>query len=89
MACKFPGAENLDSFWRLLLEGGNTVTEGVPGAGGDRLADLLTGPGARNEACRYDAFVEGIEQFDVRRERRLCPLCCPPAATMAPPRGRG
>ncbi|MDE0406705.1 MAG: beta-ketoacyl synthase N-terminal-like domain-containing protein, partial [Alphaproteobacteria bacterium] len=25
MACRFPGADNLDDFWRLLESGGNTV----------------------------------------------------------------
>ena len=64
MACKFPGANDLDAFWRLLVEGGNSVTEGLPGSGGERLADLFGDPESRNEACRYGAFVEGIEQFD-------------------------
>ncbi|MDE0233765.1 MAG: polyketide synthase, partial [bacterium] len=64
MACKFPGADDLDAFWQLLLEGKNTVTEGLPGSGGDRLGDLFADPSARNEACRFGAFVDGIEQFD-------------------------
>ena len=64
MACKFPGANDLDAFWQLLLEGRNTVTEGLPGSGGDRLGDLFGDPSARNEACRFGAFVDGIEQFD-------------------------
>ncbi|MDE0673518.1 MAG: SDR family NAD(P)-dependent oxidoreductase [bacterium] len=64
MACKFPGADNLDAFWRLLLEGRNTVTEGLPGSGGDRLEGLFADPSARNEACRFGAFVDGIELFD-------------------------
>ena len=64
MACKFPGANDLDAFWRLLAEGRNTVTEGLPGSGGERLGDLFGDTGSRNEACRYGAFVEGIEQFD-------------------------
>ncbi len=64
MACKFPGADDLDAFWQLLIEGRNTVTEGLPGSGGDRLGDLFGDPSARNEACRFGAFVDGIEQFD-------------------------
>ena len=64
MACKFPGAGGLDAFWDLLEEGRNTVTEGIPGSGGERLSDLFEDPGGRSEACRYGAFVDGIEQFD-------------------------
>ncbi|MDE0355398.1 MAG: beta-ketoacyl synthase N-terminal-like domain-containing protein, partial [Deltaproteobacteria bacterium] len=27
MACRFPGAPDLSSFWRLLEAGGNSITE--------------------------------------------------------------
>ena len=64
MACKFPGANDLNAFWQLLLEGRNTVTEGLPGSGGERLRDLFDDPTGQNEACRFGAFVDGIELFD-------------------------
>ena len=65
MACRFPGAEDLESFWQVLEEGRNTVTEGgPPGSGEERLADLFRDPERRNEACRFGAFVEGIDRFD-------------------------
>ncbi|MDE0188400.1 MAG: polyketide synthase, partial [bacterium] len=64
MACKFPGADDLDAFWQVLLEGRNTVTEGLPGSGGERLVGLFDDPAGRNEACRFGAFVDGIDQFD-------------------------
>ena len=64
MACRFPGAEDLDAFWRLLVEGKNAVTEGVPGSGVGRLGDIIRDPEVQNEACRYGAFVDGIDQFD-------------------------
>ncbi|WP_420612239.1 SDR family NAD(P)-dependent oxidoreductase [Candidatus Spongiisocius sp.] len=64
MACRFPGADNLESFWQVLAEGRNTVTEGIPGSGGVRLTDLFDDPERRNEACRFGAFVEGIDLFD-------------------------
>ena len=63
MACRFPGANNLESFWQVLTEGRNTVTEGIPGSRGERLADLFDDP-EQNEACRFGAFVEGIDRFD-------------------------
>ena len=33
MACRFPGAPDVPSFWQLLEAGGNAVSEGVPGSG--------------------------------------------------------
>ncbi len=64
MACRFPGAPNLDAFWQLLVEGRNAVTEGVPGSGEGRLGEIIRDPEVQNEACRYGAFVDDIEQFD-------------------------
>ena len=64
MACKFPGAPDLDSFWRLLVEGGNAITEGVPGSGEGRIGEIIRDPDVRNPACRYGAFVDDIDRFD-------------------------
>ena len=65
MACRFPGAENLDAFWQLLERGGNSITEGIPGSGEGRLAEIIRDPDAvRLDACRYGAFVEDIDMFD-------------------------
>ena len=64
MACRFPGANNLDAFWNLLEEGGNSVTEGVPGSGEGRLAEIITDPSVQSEACRFGAFVDDIDKFD-------------------------
>ncbi len=63
MACRFPGAADLDSFWQLLVEGKNAVTEITPGTGTGRMASLFPEE-VQNEACRFGAFVEDIEQFD-------------------------
>ena len=64
MACRFPGAEDLDSFWRLLAEGRNSVTEGVPGSGVGRMGDLFGDREVENQACRFGAFVDGLDMFD-------------------------
>ena len=64
MACKFPGASDLDSFWGLLESGGNAVTKGDLGAGVGRLGEIFRGLQVQNEACRYGAFVEDIDRFD-------------------------
>ena len=64
MACRFPGAPDIASFWRLLEAGGNAVTEGVPGSGAGRVGELLPASAAGNTACRYGAFVPDIDLFD-------------------------
>ena len=64
MACRFPGANDLDSFWRLLLEGKNSVTEGDPGSGVGRMGDLFGDRQIQNQACRFGAFVDDLDQFD-------------------------
>ena len=66
MACKFPGAEDLGAFWRLLVEGRNSVTESVSGPGAERFGDLFVEPDSQHEACRFSAFVDGIDQFDAQ-----------------------
>ncbi|MYI56659.1 MAG: hypothetical protein F4062_06475, partial [Acidimicrobiia bacterium] len=63
MACRFPGAGDLEAFWRLLEAGGNAVSEGVPGSGVGRVGELF-GEAVESEACRFGAFVDGIDQFD-------------------------
>ena len=64
MACRFPGAPDIPSFWRLLEAGGNAVTEGVPGSGVGRVGELLPESAATNSACRFGAFVPDIDLFD-------------------------
>ena len=64
MACRFPGAPDLDAFWQLLVEGGNAVTEGVPGSGVGRVGEIIRDPDVENPACRFGAFVDDIDQFD-------------------------
>ena len=64
MACRFPGAENLDAFWRLLEAGESGVIEGVPGSGVGRIGQLFPNAEVQSEACRFGAYVDGIDQFD-------------------------
>ena len=64
MACRFPGAADLDAFWQLLMDGRNAVTEGIPGSGEGRLGEIIRDPDVQNDACRYGAFVDDIDQFD-------------------------
>ncbi len=64
MACRFPGAPNLASFWRLLESGANAVTEGVPGSGIGRIGELYPDGKVQSDACRFGAFIDGIDLFD-------------------------
>ncbi|MDE2795337.1 MAG: SDR family NAD(P)-dependent oxidoreductase [Gemmatimonadota bacterium] len=64
MACRFPGANDIEAFWRLLREGGNAVTEGIPGSGVGRWGLIFGDEAVQSEGCRYGAFVDDIELFD-------------------------
>ena len=62
MACRFPGADDLSSFWRLLEACESAVSDGRPesahfiGLGGDTF-----GP---NPTYRQGAYINGIDRFD-------------------------
>ena len=64
MACRFPGAPDVPAFWRLLDEGAIAITEGEPGSGVGRVGELFTDSAVQNSACRFGAFIDGIDQFD-------------------------
>ncbi|MCY3941691.1 MAG: SDR family NAD(P)-dependent oxidoreductase [Gammaproteobacteria bacterium] len=64
MACRFPGAPDIGSFWRLLREGGNSISEWVPGSEHERFGQLFPDEAVRSEGCRFGAFVDDIDQFD-------------------------
>ena len=64
MACRFPGATDLQEFWHLLRTGRDAVTAGRPDRGAwDRVAG---GPSMEGSALAYGGFVEGIDRFDAR-----------------------
>ncbi|MDE2973398.1 MAG: SDR family NAD(P)-dependent oxidoreductase [Gemmatimonadota bacterium] len=64
IACRFPGANDIESFWRLLEEGGNAVTERAAGSGEGRWGMLFGDESHHSEGCRFGAFVDDIEDFD-------------------------
>ena len=64
MACRFPGAPDLSSFWRLLEAGGNAITENAPGSGVGRVGEIFPDGAVPSEACRFGAFVDDIDLFD-------------------------
>ena len=64
MACRFPGADDIDAFWRLLEAGESAVKEGVPGSGVGRIGQLFPDPEVQADACRFGAYLDEIDQFD-------------------------
>lgn len=55
MACRFPGATSISEFWQLLIDGGNSVQEGLPGAGNKRIDELFANVADPGGACRFCA----------------------------------
>ena len=64
MACRFPGADDIGAFWRLLDAGGNAVQEGVPGSGLGRVGALFPDDTGQIDACRFGAWLDEIDRFD-------------------------
>ena len=64
MACRFPGANDIEAFWRLLEAGRTAVTEGVPGSGAGRVGELFPDPEVRSVACRFGAYLDDLDLFD-------------------------
>src|SRR5262245_31802621 len=64
MACRFPGAPNLDAYWKLISEGRSAVAE-VPAErwDPDEFFDP-TGETAGKMSVRWAALVEGPGDFD-------------------------
>nr|QDA77044.1 polyketide synthase [Jahnella sp. MSr9139] len=64
MACRFPGAPDLDSYWRLLSGGVDAITEVPPGRWD---AESFYDPDPRTPgkmSTRWGGFIDGIEGFD-------------------------
>lgn len=64
MACRFPGAENVDAFWELLAEGRDAITETPPDRW-DVDAYYAPTPGTPGKVCtRWGGWLSGIFDFD-------------------------
>ncbi len=64
LACRFPGAPDVEAFWKLLAEGGDAISEVPPDRWDHRLFhdDRAAVPGRMNS--KWGGFVPGIDQFD-------------------------
>ncbi|AUX41122.1 polyketide synthase [Sorangium cellulosum] len=64
MACRFPGSDGADAFWRLLRGGGDAVSE-VPSERWDAAAFHDPAPGAAGKmVSRRGGFLRDIDRFD-------------------------
>src|SRR5215470_14199352 len=64
IACRFPGARNVEAFWRLLRDGVDAITE-VPADRWNVDAFYDPTPGVRGKMItRWGGFVEQIDGFD-------------------------
>jgi 3-oxoacyl-[acyl-carrier-protein] synthase II len=69
MACRFPGAEDLRSFWNLLREGGDGTSE-TPRSRWNADAFYDADPGAPGKTVnRRGGFLEDVDGFDWRAFR--------------------
>jgi acyl transferase domain-containing protein len=64
MACRFPGAENVEAYWRLLSEGGDAIRE-VPVDRWDANALFDADQDAPGKmTTKWGGFLDGIDRFD-------------------------
>ena len=64
MACRFPGAPDLPSYWRQLKAGAEAVTDGRPDEG--PWSGVIGDPTAPEATNRRGGFVEGLDRFDAK-----------------------
>ena len=64
MACRFPGAPDIEAFWDLLESGKNTVSDGRSDSGPWK--GVMGDPAAEDHILRRGSFLEGLDQFDAK-----------------------
>jgi 3-oxoacyl-(acyl-carrier-protein) synthase/acyl carrier protein len=57
IGCRFPGAETLDAFWKLLREGRHAIRELPPGRGQRR---------SRHAAANFAGFLDDVQRADLQ-----------------------
>ncbi len=62
MACRFPGAPDIEAFWGLLESGRNTVSDGRTDPG--PWEGVMGNPSAEDPVLRRGSFLDGLDQFD-------------------------
>ena len=62
MACRLPGAPDIETFWELLESGGSTVSDGRSDSGPWK--GILGDPADEDPIMRRGSFLDGLAQFD-------------------------
>ncbi len=64
MSCRFPGAENLNAFWHLLVSGGNAISE-IPEDRWSKNDFYDEDPEEPGKAIsKWGGFLKNVDQFD-------------------------
>ena len=64
MSCRLPGAPDLDTFWRNLAAGVDSVAE-VPRERWDVERFFDPDPNAEGKTyCKWAGFIDGVDKFD-------------------------
>ncbi|NEB70798.1 hypothetical protein G3I39_27625, partial [Streptomyces fulvissimus] len=63
MACRFPGAADIEGYWKLLTSGTSAVGDVPPGRW-DTARLYRPEPEPGRSVSRWGGFVEGLEDFD-------------------------
>ena len=74
IACRFPGAENVEAFWRLLRDGVDAITEVPPGRWETGLHGFASRGGFLKQVDGFDAHFFGIsprEAAQIDPQQRL------------------
>ena len=74
MACRFPGAENVEAFWKLLRDGVDAITEVPPGRWKTGLNGFASRGGFLKQVDGFDANFFGIsprEAAQIDPQQRL------------------
>jgi acyl transferase domain-containing protein len=64
MACRFPGADDLSAYWRLLDQGGSGIVEVPPGRWDWRALYDADPDAVGKMYTKWGGFVSGVDQFD-------------------------
>ncbi|MGE0538358.1 MAG: SDR family NAD(P)-dependent oxidoreductase [Pirellulales bacterium] len=64
MACRFPGAANIEEFWENLRRGVDSVREVPPSRWDWRTTYDPSGESQGSSRSKWGGFVEGVEDFD-------------------------
>lgn len=64
MACRFPGADGVEAYWRLLRDGVDAISEVPPDRWDANALHDPDGQRPRSMNTKWGGFIQGVDQFD-------------------------